>query len=175
MRKTPTFVEDIFALDQQKKGDKNILRVLDCCKLPWNRVRDISLAVNEIDDFCIVESNQSCNVIITTNTLASSVQGLNFIDGSQLWEIKGINCGLLGPLKITLESPDEVYITDTKSEQVHVINSSGYYRQSILSKENGEILSPGCITKYRQELYLTQGTQSNLAITVFKIKDHVAP
>ncbi len=170
MRKTPIFMEDIFALDQQKKGGKNVLRVLDCCKLPWNRVRDITLGVDEIDDFCIVESNQSRNVIVTTDTIASSVHGLHFTDGSHLWTITGENSGILGPLKITSESQDEVYITDTKSEQVHAINAMGNYRQSILSKENGKIISPGSITKYRQELYLTQGPQSNLTITVFKIK-----
>ena len=116
LRKFPHYIEDVFALDKDTVSDKCVIHVLDCCKLPWRRVRHVTLETSQVNDFCIIDSTPH-NIIITTHTPKQLVQGFSFVTGHHLWNIEGKTSNITHPMKIAVNNNDEIYITDSWSTQ----------------------------------------------------------
>ena len=114
MRKLPHYIEDVFTLDKKTVDGKCIIHVLDCCKLPWLRVRSVALETSGVNDFSIIDCSP-CNIIVSTNTSQNLIQGFNFANGNLLWNIDGMSYNIVQPCKIASSNQDEIYITDSES------------------------------------------------------------
>ena len=167
LKKFPLFIEDVFALEKDPINGKCVVHVLDCCKLPWKKVRYITLECNLVTDFSIIDTSP-CNIIITTHSLKQLVQGFNFATGQHLWDIQGLTCNSLQPSKIAVNNNDAIYITDSKSHKIHLIDSSGVYKQVVVEMEN-KLSDMGSVLVYRQELLVNCSGNGHQKLAIFKI------
>ena len=169
LRKIPHYIEDVFTLDQNTVGGKCGIHVLDCCKLPWRRLRTITLETGVVNDFSIIDSSP-CNVIVTTNTSENLIQGFSFVNGNVLWSIAGKSCNIQNPCKIAANNQDEIYITESGSCQVHLISASGFYHQTVVGTENSSRQIENLLF-HRQELLAVFQESGSQNCNIYKISE----
>ena len=167
MRKLPHYIEDVFTLDKKTVDGKCIIHVLDCCKLPWLRVRSVALETSGVNDFSIIDCSP-CNIIVSTNTSQNLIQGFNFANGNLLWNIDGMSYNIVQPCKIASSNPDEIYITDSESLKVHVISASGGYGQVLAGVKNHS-REIGNILVHRKEFLVEFKENEGQKLDIYKI------
>ena len=169
MRKLPHYIEDVFALDKNTVDGKHVIHVLDCCKLPWLRVRSIALETSGVNDFRIIDCSP-CNIIVSTNTSEKFIQGFNFANGNLLWNIDGTSYNIAQPCNIATSNRDEIYITDSESLKVHVISASGGYGQMLAGVRNHS-REIGNILVHRNEFLVGFKENQGQKLDIYKITE----
>ena len=167
MRKLQHFIEDVFTLDKNPVDGKCVIHVLDCCKLPWIRVRSITLETRDVTDFSIIDCSP-CNIVISTNSTEKLIQGFNFSSGNLLWNIDGMSCNIAKPCKIAANNRDEIYVTDSDSLKVHLISASGVYGQVVAGVKNHSH-ERGNILVHRKEFFAGFKENEYQKLDIYKI------